>query len=69
MKGVKKNVANSKGGKNAGVNSKLTEDMVAINSFRKTKSKMHFYFTTQATADTSVDIISEAFWAISRTLK
>jgi hypothetical protein len=52
MKGVKKNIANSKTGKNAGVNSKLSEDMVPFNSFRKIKSKMPFHFTTQAIADT-----------------
>lgn len=54
MKGVKKNVANSKGGKNAGVNTKLSEDMVPINSLRKTKSKMLSHSTTQATLDTSI---------------
>jgi len=52
MKGVKKNVANSKTGKNAGVNSKLSEDMVPLNLFRKIKLKMLFHFTTQAIVDT-----------------
>jgi hypothetical protein len=52
MKGVKKNIANTKNGKNAGVNSKLSEDMVPFNLFRKTKSKTPSHFTTQAIADT-----------------
>jgi hypothetical protein len=54
MKGGKKNVGNSKAGKNTGTNSKLSEDMVLLNSFRKTKSKMLSHSMTQAALDTSV---------------
>lgn len=69
MKGLKKNVSHNKGGKNASLNSKLTEDMVFCSLFSKTKSKMPSLSTTPPTLDTSIAKISEASSATLPTLK
>jgi len=67
MKGVKKNVANTKGGKNSSLSSKLSEDMVSSSLYSKTKSRTLFHFTTVAIQATSVAKTSEVFWETSPT--
>jgi hypothetical protein len=57
MKGLKKNVSHNKGGKNASVNSKLTEDMVSCALYSKTKSRTPSPSMTPATRATSIDRI------------
>ena len=58
---AKKNITNAKGNKAAGLNNKLSEDMVNILSYSKTKSKMLSLFMIQETLDPSIDKILEAF--------
>ena len=61
MKGLKKNLGNPKGSKNASLNSKLSEDMVQYLRYSKTRSKMPLLSMTQETQDTSTARTSEAF--------
>ena len=61
MKNLKKNISSNKGGKNASVNSKLTEDMVFSYLFSKTKSRTPSLFMILPTQDLSIAKISEAF--------
>lgn len=58
MKGLKKNINNSKN-KSSSLTSKLSEDMVIVGSFSKIKSKMHFYFMIQIILVMSIGRIFE----------
>jgi hypothetical protein len=66
MKGVKKNIANTKTSK---ANSKLSEDMVPFLSCRKMKLKMLLPFMIVVTRVLSVAKIYVAFLATSPTPK
>lgn len=69
MKPQKKNAPNVKGGKNANINSKLSEDMVSPSLFSKTKSKTPSPSTTAPTQDSSIAKTSEASSATLHTPK
>lgn len=62
---VKKNISNAKGNKAAGLNNKLSEDMVPIISSSKTKSRTPLPSTTQGTQAPSTARTSGASSATS----
>lgn len=66
---AKKNISNAKGNKAAGLNNKLSEDMVTLILYSKIKLKMPLHSMILKIQESSIDKISEAFSATSHSPK
>ena len=66
---AKKNISNAKGNKAAGLNNKLSEDMVTLILYSKIKLKMPSHSMILKIQATSIGKILEAFLATSHSPK
>jgi hypothetical protein len=66
---AKKNITNAKGNKAAGLNNKLSEDMVTFISYSKIKSKMPSHFTIPEIQDILIVKILEVYLVILHSQK